>query len=97
MAVLCLPLQMASSESGTPFRKAPWSASIESEISEKYSIYFLFYLILMFYTHSSLIAKCLNLPRPPGEGRDHDEDDNANVVVEKGTESPITVKVVGRR
>ena len=97
MAVLCLPLQMASSESGTRFRKTRWSASTESENSEEYSTNFLFYLILMLYTHSSLIAKFLNLPRPPGEGRDHDEDDNANVVVEKGTESPITVKVVGRR
>jgi hypothetical protein len=46
---------------------------------------------------NSLIAKFLNLPRPPGEGRDHDDEDPTNVVVEREAESPITVKVVGRR
>jgi hypothetical protein len=50
-----------------------------------------------FAYYSSLIAKFLNLPRPPGEGRDHDDEDPTNVVVEREAESPITVKVVGRR
>ena len=46
---------------------------------------------------SSQIAKLLNLPRPPGEGRDHEEESNTSVVVEKEADSPISVQVTGRR
>ena len=46
---------------------------------------------------SSHFAKLLNLPRPPGEGRDHEEVSSASVVIEKEAESPISVQITGRR
>ena len=46
---------------------------------------------------SSHFAKLLNLPRPPGEGRDHEEVSSGSVVVEQEAESPISVQITGRR
>ena len=55
------------------------------------------FLCIVSCVFSSHFAKLLNLPRPPGEGRDHEEVSSASVVVEKEAESPISVQITGRR